>query len=98
MLEVGTFPGVLDGESADISLSIDVKLGVLVEILGLDDATGPELNVEGVSVLGVFARYRPPRSRRDEPMPAPVGLPAQDPPASLSPRHWGDRPGVQFVD
>src|SRR6266542_3744221 len=54
MLEVGAFPRVLDSERADIALSIDVELGVLVEILGLDDATGPELDAERVSVLEVL--------------------------------------------
>src|SRR6266542_2675913 len=54
MLEVGAFPRVLDSERADIPLRIDVELGVLVEILGLDDATGPELDVEGVGILEVL--------------------------------------------
>src|SRR5262249_52469796 len=37
MLQVGTFLGVLDGESADLSLSVDIELSVLVEILCLGD-------------------------------------------------------------
>ena len=53
MPEVGTLAGVLDRESTDPSLSIDVKLCVLVEILGVDDAASPELDAPG--------RPRPPK-------------------------------------
>src|SRR5437879_13603418 len=54
MREVGSFPSVLDSESTNVPLSIDVELGVRIEILGLDDAPGPELDVEGVGVLEVL--------------------------------------------
>ena len=54
MLEVGTFPSVFDRESTDIPLSVDVELSVLVEILRRNDATSPELDVEGIGVLEVL--------------------------------------------
>jgi hypothetical protein len=47
MLEVGTFSRVLDGKSADVPLSVDIQLGVLVEILGFDDVAAPEFDIEG---------------------------------------------------
>ena len=47
ILEIGTFHCVLDGESANIPLGIDVKLGVFVKLLCLADAPGPELDIQG---------------------------------------------------
>ena len=47
-MEVGTLASVLDGEGADPSLGIDIELGVLVEILGVDDAASSELDVESI--------------------------------------------------
>jgi hypothetical protein len=45
MSKVGTVPRVLDRESADLPLTVDVQLGVFVEILGLGYAPGFELDV-----------------------------------------------------
>ncbi len=51
--EVGPFFRMLDRHGADVPATVDVNLGVLVQVLGLDDVTGLELDVQGVPVLKV---------------------------------------------
>src|SRR6266481_1315978 len=54
MLKVGTVPSVLDREGADLTLTIDVELGVFVQVLGLDYASSFELDVQRVGILEVL--------------------------------------------
>jgi len=46
--EVSAILGMLDRDGADVPRAIEINLGVLVEILGVDDGTSPERDVEGI--------------------------------------------------
>ena len=52
--EVRALFGMLHRDGADIPRVIEINLGVLVEVLHLDDAISLKLNVEGVGVLKVY--------------------------------------------
>jgi hypothetical protein len=69
VLEVSTFPGMLDGKGADVPFTINVELGVLVQVLRLHDVAGPQLDVEGIGVLEdlTFMARRTPRISRGVP-------------------------------
>ena len=48
--KIGPFVRMFNRDGADAPAAIEVNLGVLVEVLGLDDVANPELDVKGIRV------------------------------------------------
>jgi hypothetical protein len=55
--ESGTFGNALDCQSEHVARRVHVEKRVLVEIPGVHDVTGPELDVESVEGLGVCSTF-----------------------------------------
>ena len=45
---MSTEPSMFDSDSADIPIAVEVKQGVLIQVPGLSNFRGPELDVKGV--------------------------------------------------
>ena len=51
---VGPLAGVFDGNAANVSVAVEIKQGVLIQILGFADLGGLELDVKRVRDLEVL--------------------------------------------
>src|SRR3989344_1461256 len=51
---VGSLAGVFDGNAANIAIAVEVKQGVLIQILGFADLDGFELDVKRISALEIL--------------------------------------------
>ncbi len=54
MGDIGTFPGVLDGDATDVSIAIEIQDRVLVQVFGLGNLDRTEFDIEGVGILKVL--------------------------------------------
>lgn len=51
---IGPLAGVLNGDAADVSIAVEIKQGVLIQVLGFADLGGLELDVKRVRILEVL--------------------------------------------
>lgn len=51
---VGPLAGVLDSDAANVPVAVEVKQGVLIQVLGFTDLGGLEFDIKRVRVLEVL--------------------------------------------
>lgn len=54
MRNVSSLAGVLDGNAANVTIAIEIKQGVLIQILGFTDLSRLEFNIKRVRVLEIL--------------------------------------------